>query len=172
MKKPPAEDRFTYLGPAIGDLRRRRRLSEEQLAAAVGVPVGRIAEWEKGAKRPSLGQLGRLAAALRLDLGELGDALAFARFRAGEGRRSDRRRALEARLRRPGFDRLAYQALDETQARLVAKHPEEEVLVASIRRLLETLVDHAMGKHDHLVDKPKPKRATRAGRKGEGSEPA
>ena len=47
---PMSEEKATL--PAVRDLRRRARLTQEQFAARLGVPVETIRNWEQGKRMP------------------------------------------------------------------------------------------------------------------------
>ena len=49
------------MGERIRQMRRRAFLSQRELAAKVGVSIVAVFYWEKGARRPSLASLKRLA---------------------------------------------------------------------------------------------------------------
>jgi transcriptional regulator with XRE-family HTH domain len=59
------------VGTRLREWRRRRGLTQEQLAARAGLSYKFIGEIERGTGNPTLETLGRLAAALRVDLAEL-----------------------------------------------------------------------------------------------------
>jgi transcriptional regulator with XRE-family HTH domain len=52
-------------------LRERAGLSQAQLAAAAGLPIASIRNWEYGRREPLLTAAGQLAAALGVEVGEL-----------------------------------------------------------------------------------------------------
>jgi transcriptional regulator with XRE-family HTH domain len=71
-------ERFEHLGRALKLLRRRRGITQRELARRAGVSASRIRVWEQDREQPTLASLGRLVVALGADLGELDEALASA----------------------------------------------------------------------------------------------
>ena len=59
------------LGKRIGDLRRGKKLTQEQLAEAVGCSVDFISLVERGVNAPSVAGLERFAEVLRVEVKEL-----------------------------------------------------------------------------------------------------
>lgn len=59
------------LGRRIAELRRARKLTQEQLAEAVGCSVAFISLVERGVNAPSVGGLDRFAKVLRVEVWEL-----------------------------------------------------------------------------------------------------
>ncbi len=59
------------LGQRIAELRRRRRLTQEQLAEAVGYSVDFISLVERGINAPSVAGLERFAKGLKVEVQEL-----------------------------------------------------------------------------------------------------
>jgi putative transcriptional regulator len=49
---PPAAPGTASAAPAVRDLRRRARLTQQQFAARLGVPVETIRNWEQGKRMP------------------------------------------------------------------------------------------------------------------------
>jgi transcriptional regulator with XRE-family HTH domain len=60
------------MGERLQQLRQARGLSQTQLAAAAGVPVGSLRNWEQGHRTPLLSAAARLAVALGVSLDVLG----------------------------------------------------------------------------------------------------
>src|SRR6266540_3186480 len=54
-------DLFTFIGEQIRDLRTARKLSQEELGRAIGVPTNTISRWETATYRPDVVELDRLA---------------------------------------------------------------------------------------------------------------
>jgi len=75
------DELFTTIGSRIRTAREGLGLSQEKLAERAGVNTSYLSQIERGRKAPSIEVLGRLAAAVRLPLGEL-----FAEDEAGEPR--------------------------------------------------------------------------------------
>ena len=59
------------LGKRIGDLRRARKLTQEQLAEAVGCSVEFISLVERGVNAPSVAGLEKFSKVLRIEVNEL-----------------------------------------------------------------------------------------------------
>jgi transcriptional regulator with XRE-family HTH domain len=59
------------MGERLAALRRAAGLSQTQLAAAAGVPVGSLRQWEHGRRTPLLDAAARLAVAMGCSLDEL-----------------------------------------------------------------------------------------------------
>jgi transcriptional regulator with XRE-family HTH domain len=59
------------LGSRVGELRREREWTQQQLAAATGIDQGWVSRVEAGRVEPCLGTLGLLAKAFDLSLAEL-----------------------------------------------------------------------------------------------------
>jgi transcriptional regulator with XRE-family HTH domain len=59
------------LGERLRELRERAGLSQAQLAAASGLPIASIRNWEYGRREPLLTAAGQLAAALGVEVGDL-----------------------------------------------------------------------------------------------------
>jgi transcriptional regulator with XRE-family HTH domain len=59
------------MGERLKQLRERAGLSQPQLAAATGLPIASIRNWEYGRREPLLSAAGQLAAALGVEVGEL-----------------------------------------------------------------------------------------------------
>lgn len=64
------------IGPALRLLRERRDLRQYVVAERAGVTKAMLSAYENGKRRPSLGTLDRLLAALGADLGDLARAMA------------------------------------------------------------------------------------------------
>jgi transcriptional regulator with XRE-family HTH domain len=67
MAKKPGET----MGKRLKRLREAAGLSQSQLAAAAGVPLGTLRNWEYDRREPLLGAAARLASALGVTLDEL-----------------------------------------------------------------------------------------------------
>jgi len=80
------------LGQRIADLRNKRRLTQVQLAKAVGCSVEFISLVERGVNSPSVAGLDRFSKALNVEV------VALFSFRPGKGRS---RRAPVAKRKRP-----------------------------------------------------------------------
>jgi transcriptional regulator with XRE-family HTH domain len=70
------------MGERLQKARRAKGLSQPQLAAAAGVPVGSLRQWEQGRREPLLSAAARVASALGISL----DALAGVVPAAGKAR--------------------------------------------------------------------------------------
>lgn len=55
----------------IKELREKRRLSQFELAVAVGVTPGTVSHWERGLSRPRFAQVRKLADTLEVDADEI-----------------------------------------------------------------------------------------------------
>lgn len=66
-------DKKALLGRRIGEIRKRRGLSQEMLAERAGISAQYVSNIERGKENPTLDLLFRLAEALRVSLGELCD---------------------------------------------------------------------------------------------------
>ena len=67
--------RMETLNAALRLLREARKLTQRQVAEALGIEPSVVSGWERGRSVPSLRRLGELAEVLDLDLGDLDDAL-------------------------------------------------------------------------------------------------
>ena len=70
--------RMDTLSRALRLLREARKLTQRQVAEALGIEPSVVSGWERGRGSPSVRQLGELAEVLDLDLGDLDDALELA----------------------------------------------------------------------------------------------
>jgi excisionase family DNA binding protein len=68
MTEAPLVDR---IGAAIRDHRRQVNLTQEDMAAAIGVHQSLVSRWERGREFPSIPQLIAVEEALKLDAGSL-----------------------------------------------------------------------------------------------------
>lgn len=60
-------DLVKILGRNVRDWRKRRGLSQEELALETGMKRGYVSDIERGTRNPSVKALGRLAAALKVE---------------------------------------------------------------------------------------------------------
>lgn len=86
---------FAGLGPALRWLRRRRSLSQKEVAAASGLSKGRLSDYESGRLVPKLPTLGRILVVLDTDLTTLAEALAVVNATAPRSRSVGAARAVE-----------------------------------------------------------------------------
>lgn len=68
----PSENPQPALGEAIRQLRRKRDLSQENLAHEAGVTTGTLSLIERGLSNPTWGTVKGIAAALGVSMGEMG----------------------------------------------------------------------------------------------------
>ena len=102
-------------------LRRRRRLlglTQQQLAAAVGIRFQQIQKYECGANRISASRLWQLAEALEVPVSYFYDGLAEAQARAAEGV-SEPREGMMARKETMDLIRAYYQLGERPRRRLL-----------------------------------------------------
>jgi transcriptional regulator with XRE-family HTH domain len=127
--RPPGLSRMATLSDALYILRTSRQVRQSEIADALEIHPAVVSGWEHGKGRPSLERFGQIADRLRLDLGELDDALERT-ARIGYHRRRPRRPV-------PGVD------LDPVSiaARLLGRRPGERTdpAQAELERLLESL---------------------------------
>lgn len=90
------------VGASIAIARRRRGLSQRDLAGAVQAQPGQISDWERGRFLPALGPLVRIARTLGVSLDYLvtGEQGLEERFAALQARYDDRLRDLDRRIER------------------------------------------------------------------------
>ncbi len=62
---------FYRFGVALAELRREQGVSVEALAAALGLDVERVQQWETGDERPTVAQVERALRVLQADHGTL-----------------------------------------------------------------------------------------------------
>ncbi len=91
---------YKLIGKRIQSIRKRRRLTQEQLSEQLGVTVGYISQVERGVTRPNLEMLAGISERLQCELTHLitGSASAEPRYLASEF--LDRFARLSARERR------------------------------------------------------------------------
>lgn len=93
--------------------RRGRRVTQSDVAAAVGVTPTTVARWERGEKEPPLDTIVKLAAALEVDPGAL--AFGSAEDRAQEAALAEKRRAAADQKIREIRERMAAEKKQKTK---------------------------------------------------------
>jgi DNA-binding XRE family transcriptional regulator len=84
---PMSKKRGETMGQRLRRLRQEAGFTQAQLAAAAGVPIGTLRNWEQGLRTPRLDTAAKVALALAVSI----DALAGIETPGSEGIKKDRR---------------------------------------------------------------------------------
>lgn len=122
------------IGMMINRYRKDKRLTQEQLAAMLGVTPGAVSKWENGASLPDITILRPLARALGITLDTL---LCFEAELTDEGA-AEIRRELTARFISEG-----YEAASAACRKYLAEYPNSTLLKLIAAQLLQTYIGTA-----------------------------
>jgi transcriptional regulator with XRE-family HTH domain len=100
VKELQHKDELTLVGRRVRELRKRRRLTQEQLAKLAGVHEQFVGAIERGRANPTLKALTKLAAALGVSLADLVD------YEAGSGDPKQIRKLLREAIKQAGDQEL------------------------------------------------------------------